>query len=277
VNRSRRSIVGGLGAVALTVVTVLALPGVANAAALTTETVQFGSSSNQAPPATTTWDFTTTSHFWSIVGVYSDDDYDLTLSAAGRTLASSVYGAGRTDFIAIDSNDARRPLGAYRATVRRFSGTTNFAVEQMQGRFVTTLPVPANDGVSGAGDPDLAFTSISSNRVVRISDIFLVAGDAFWVKTTNLDGDVFFLESNPGDSSTWVRNRSSAVSSVNSRLVDGCTVYTAQYTGWHALAMVNNSWPVTTDPAGGTGHPLIQYSTSRPSSCPVKNFPGPTP
>jgi len=258
-------------------VTVLALPGVANAAALAAESVQLGSSSAQPPAATTTWDFTTTSHFWSIVGVYSDSDYDLTLSAAGRTLTSSVYGAGRTDFIAIDSNDAHRPFGSYRATVRRYAGTTNFAVEQMQGRFVTSLPVPANDGVSGPGDADIAFATISSNRVVRISDIFLTAGDAFWVKTSAVDSDVFFLESNPADATTWIRNRASAVSSVNSRVVDGCTVYTAQFTGWHAIAMVNNSWPVTTDPAGGTGYPLIQYSTSRPSSCPVKNFPGPTP
>ena len=89
------------------------------------------------------------------MGVYSDSDYDLDLSASGTNLTSSVYGAGRTDFIAIDSNDARRALGSYRATVRRFSGTANFAVEQMQGRFTLTLPVPANDGVSGPGDPDI--------------------------------------------------------------------------------------------------------------------------
>lgn len=276
-NTLRRSFVVGLCAAATAMVTVLALPGVANAAPLATETVRFGSTTTAPPPATTTWDFSTTSRYWSIVGVYSDSDYDLDLSASGTRLASSTYGSARTDFIAINSNDGARPLGSYRATVRRFSGTANFAVEQQQGRFVQNLPTPANDGVSGPGDPDITIVGIDSGRVIRIVDIFMTAGEAFWLKDTDPDGFAFFLESDPSSPATWVRTRSSAVSSANARVVDGCTIYTAQFSGWHAIALVNNSNPNPTDPRTGTGFPLHRYSSARPTSCPIKNFPGPTP
>jgi hypothetical protein len=264
-------VVGGLGAAVTTVITVLALPGVAHAAALFTEVVRTGSD------ATITFDFNTTSTYWSVVGVYSDSDYDLDLSGSGSPLGSSAYGSARTDFIAIDSNSARRPLGAYQATVRRYSGTNPFAAEQMQGRFVTTLPTPANDGVSGPGDPDIAIVGIDTGRVVRITDIYLTAGQSFWVKKTDVDSDFFLLESDPSTPSTWVRSRGDAVSSADARVVDGCTIYTARFTGWHATVMVNNSWPAPTTPKTGTGYPMMRYSPSRPTSCPIKNFPGPTP
>jgi hypothetical protein len=92
-----------------------------------------------------------------------------------------------------------------------------------------------------------------------------------------LDGNVFFLESNPASPATYVRSRGSAVSSASGRVVDGCTIYTARFTGWHAIAVVTNSLPAATNPPGGSAYPLHRYSPSRPTSCPIKNFPGPTP
>jgi len=276
--KKRRSIIGGLAALGLTMVTVLALPGVANAAALATESVQLGSSISSPPPAVSTWDFSSTSRYWSIAAVYSDSDYDLDVSSGGTRLSASLYGAGQTDFIAIDSNDGRRPTGAsYQATVRRYSGTADFAVEQMQGRIVVNLPVPANDGVSGPGDPDIAIVGVPSDRLATISDMYLNAGDAFWVRIDQLDEVVFFLESNPAVPATWVRNRTSAVSSAAGQQIDGCVLYTAHYSGWHAIVVMNQIIPHVTNPRTGSGFPLIRYSPSRPNSCPVKNFPGPTP
>lgn len=220
--------------------------------------------------------FTTTSYYWSIVAVATSSDYDIRLyDVGGALLGTSDYGTGVTDFIAINSN--LRPLGWYDATVTRFSGTGSYYVQQNQGHTVTTLPVPDNDGVTGPSDPDLAFASVLSQNVVSVSDIYLTAGQKFWVNAVDPGQQFYLLESNPADPSTFIRTRAQATAIAGTSTAEGCTLYTANYTGWHGLVEVNSDLPHTTSPQQGVANALDGYDPARPSTCPQRNFPAPTP
>lgn len=226
--------------------------------------------------ATGTYTFNTVSDYWSIVAVATSADYDLRLyDVAGALLGTSDYGTGVTDFIAINSN--LRPLGTYSATVNHYSGTGSDYVEQRQGHTITALPVPDNDGVTGPSDPDLAFASVNSQDVASVSDIYLAAGQQFWVNVANTGQTFFMLESNPSDPSTFIRTRVQATAIANTRTAQGCTLYTANYTGWHGLVEINPSLPYTSSPQQGTANALDGYDPARPNTCPQRNFPDPTP
>lgn len=225
---------------------------------------------------TANYTFNTISDYWSIVALSTSADYDIRLyDVGGALLGTSDYGTGVTDFIAINSN--LRPLGSYTATVNHYAGTGSYYVEQRQGHTVTVLPVPDNDGVTGAGDPDLAFASVMSQDVISVSDIYLTAGQQYWVNTPNTGQDFFFLESNPSDPSTFIRTRSQATAITGTRTAEGCTLYTANYSGWHGLVEVNTDPPHVTNPQQGEANALDGYDPSRPNTCPQRNFPAPTP
>jgi hypothetical protein len=220
--------------------------------------------------------FSTTTHYWSVIGVATTVDYDLALlDSSGNQLAASNYGTGVTDFIAINNN--LRPLGSYSASVTHYSGTGSFWVQQVQGHSVTTLPASANDGVSGPGDPDLAFSAVNSNNVVSVSDIYLTAGQKFWVNDPTTGVNFFLLESNPADSTTFIRTRAQATNIAGTRVAQGCTLYTANYTGWHGWVEVNPQQPYATNPQEGTANAIVAYDPARPNTCPQRNFPSPTP
>ncbi len=229
------------------------------------------------------YDFATTLPYWSIVAVAdTGSNYDLSLYVPnGRLpLASSTYaGTGVTDFIAINSND--RALGGYTAKVTHpglliLAGSTAY-VEQIQGSTVTTLPTPDNNGITGPGDPDLAFASVNSQDVIGVSDVFLNAGDKFWVNVTDPNQYFYFLESNPSDSSTFIRTRAQAAAIPGTSQHQGCTLYTANYTGWHGLVEVNQDLPHPTNPQEGLANAIVRYDPARPTTCPQRNFPDPTP
>jgi hypothetical protein len=225
---------------------------------------------------TANYTFNTISDYWSIVAVATTADYDLSLyDVGGALLGSSTYGTGVTDFIAINSN--LRPLGSYVATVTHFAGTGSYYVEQRQGHTTTFLPVPDNDGVTGAGDPDLAFAIVNSQDVISVSDIYLQAGQQYWVNVPATSGYFYMLESNPNDPSTYIRTRGQATAIPNTRYAEGCTLYTANYTGWHGLVEVNSTMPYPSNPQEGEANALDGYDPSRPNTCPQRNFPGPTP
>jgi hypothetical protein len=220
--------------------------------------------------------FNTTTHYWSVVAVGTAVDYDLRLYDGGNMLlGSSTYGTGTTDFVAINSN--LRNLGSYRASVNLYSGSGNYNVEQRQGRSMMNLPWPANDGVSGAGDPDLGFATVMSTDVISVADIWLNAGEQFWAKVSGINAGFFFLESNPADSATFIRSRVQAVLVPGTSSAQGCMLYTANYTGWHGLVVVNPDPPQATNPPSGVGYALHRMDPSRPNTCPQRNFPGPTP
>ncbi len=224
----------------------------------------------------TTYAFSTTTNYWSVIGVATSADYDLSLyNSRNILLASSTYGTGLTDFIAINSN--QRVLQSYTATVTHFAGSGSFYAEQRQGHTITTLPVSANDGVSGPGDPDLAFAAVDSQDVLSVSDIYLTAGQKFWVNDSTVGQTFFLLESDPNDISTTIRTRSQATAIPNTRTAQGCTLYTANFTGWHGLVELSYNLPHATSPQEGTANALVAYDPARPNTCPERNFPDSTP
>jgi hypothetical protein len=61
-------------------------------------------------------------------------------------------------------------------------------------------------------------------------------------------------------------------------VIDDCTLYTAEVTGWHALVMVSDTWPVITNPQQGLGLALHAFDTTDPAGyCPLADFPAATP
>lgn len=263
------SVKRGLVALGGALLLVLALPGVASASvALPDGAVVYGSTGND-------YTFSTTTTYWSVVGVQPrTGDVDLVLYSGATALNSSLWGTLKTDFVAINSNSGFRPLGAYHATVNPYSGSAAHAVQQQQGHDVITLPNPAYDGVTGAEDTDITFAVLSDDDVISVADIYLQAGQKFWSTTTDAGNSLYLLESNPSSSATFTRSRTQAGGATHA-VVDGCTLYTATYTGWHGLAVVDDRWPSA--PGAGIAYALHKWNPAKPTTCPVKNFPGPTP
>ncbi|GAA3338495.1 hypothetical protein GCM10020358_18800 [Amorphoplanes nipponensis] len=231
--------------------------------------------------ARTAQDYTyrTYQRHWSVVAVQpaAAADWDLTLrDNAGTTVATSLYGAGRTDFVAVDSNAGRRPLGAYTAAVTAYTPGL-YWVQQHTGTDTITLPPVTHHGVTGAGDPDLAFAGLADHDVVSIVDIELSAGESFWATTTTAASSLFLLESDPSAPATFAQGRATAAARQHTQVLDGCTLYTAQVSGRHALVMIGDRSPETHDPTQGQGYALHRVDPSTPASCPQRNFPAPTP
>jgi hypothetical protein len=225
--------------------------------------------------------WSTDTDYWSVVAVTAapPTDYDLQLwDTNGNELATSTYGAGTVDFIAINSNTGYEPEQSYRIAAPRYSGSTGYYLEARQGTNATTLPTPTNNGVSGAGDPQLAFASVKDADVISVEDVYLTAGTKFWVAdspTTN--GDFFFLESHPGVASTYIVTRAQAAAIPGTKEAEGCTLYTANYTGWHGFVYVNDQLPVAGQTQSGTAVSIVGYDPARPNTCPNRNFPAATP
>lgn len=223
--------------------------------------------------------FRTTTGYWSVVAMFPQkgSDYDLTLNApAPYGTSRSARGQGKTDFLAIDSNSGRVPLSGYTAKVDHYVGTGSYAIELRQGSIITTLPQPKWDGVSGASDPDLAFASLPYQHVAAIADVYLNAGEKFWASSPGAANYLFLLEST-SDTATWIQSRDEATGSGNTQVVDDCTLYTAKVSGWHGLLIVGDWTPSNPSPGGGTGYALHRFNPAKPTTCPHKNFPGPTP
>ncbi|MBQ1075853.1 hypothetical protein KBX06_22220 [Micromonospora sp. C31] len=213
---------------------------------------------------------------WAAAAVHSNSNYNISLfDQWGGWLTSSYgYGFNRSEFVAVNSHVS--PLTSYEARTSTSYGPAVAHTQWRQSHTTTTLPYPANDGVTGPSDPDLAFAALGSTQVVSVSDIHLKAGEAFWVDTAP-DTLFFLLESNPYDSTTRLRNRHQHATAGVVRTAQGCTLYRANHSGVHGLLMVADAAPVTTTPPGGTAVALHRYDPARPYTCPQRNFPGPTP
>ncbi len=228
--------------------------------------------------APTTYTFSTVNYYWSTWAVATDADYDVRLYEGETTRCSGTSddGTGVTDWIAINSN--LRPLGSYSATVSHWSGTGPFYIQQHQGHTVTTLPASANDGVTGPSDPDLAFASVNSQDVLSVSDIYLTAGQKFWVNVANTSQDFFLLESNPADPTTFIRTRAQAIGIAGTKKRSGVHDVHREL---HRLARPGRgerrSAARQPSPQEGEANALVAYDPARPNTCPERNFPGPTP
>jgi hypothetical protein len=113
--------------------------------------------------------------------------------------------------------------------------------------------------------------------VISVADVWLNAGDACWALVPNTTSGFYFLESNPSQSSTFIRSRAQAAAVAGTRSAQGCTLYVANYTGWHAVVALTGGRPQVTDPVTGKAYPLHRYDPSRPNTCLMRNFPGNAP
>ena len=141
------------------------------------------------------------------------------------------------------------------------------------------LPVSANDGVTGPGDPDLAFASVNSQNVLSVSDIYLTAGQKFWVNVANTSQDFFLLESNPADSSTFIRTLGAGDRDRRHEVCPGLhDVHRELHrVEWPGRGERRSAAAQMTNPQEGEANALVAYDPARPNTCPQRNFPGPTP
>lgn len=232
--------------------------------------------------AAQSFNYTTSVPYWSVAAELSQESsayYLDLLNVGGGLLDSSQYGAGYTDFVAVDSNAGTEPYQTYYPSVVQYSGGGSYAVEVQDGASIVSIPTPTHQGTTGFSDPNLAFMNINSNQVVSISDIYLTAGESFWASGDGTAGSLLYLlEANPSNSSSFIQSRAAAAEDQNTKVIDDCTLYTAEVTGWHALLMVSDTWPVATSPQQGLGIALHAFDTTDPTGyCPLADFPGPTP
>lgn len=261
----------GLAAVLAVVLTLLS-PHPALAAIIMTDGTVYTNTGH------TDYQFTTDYYGWSAVALFSPVDYHLNLfqgtTGTAYLASSTTYAPGRTEFIAINSR--YRPLSPYRAEAIRYIGTGPAYVEWDQAKHhKVVLPYPANDGVTGPGDPDLAYVSLSTSQVINLYTIELAAGDAFWARS-HPDTRIFFLESNPYHA-TQIVTRKDVARAGMLYMTDNCTLYRATRSGQHALVIVTDFEPFTTTPAEGVAVPLHRFDPARPYTCPQNNFPEYTP
>lgn len=225
------------------------------------------------------YSYTTSYDYWSVTAVQptATSDYDLTLyDAGGHPLASSTYGEGVADFVAVDSNYGTRPFQEYYPDVTQYSPGSYWAQAQYGAKTIT-LPTPTHHGTTGFSDPDITYSNLNSDNIVSISDIYLIGGESFWAVSPNAASQLYLLEADPSHPSTFVQSRYEATLRLHTQVIDNCTLYTATTTGWHALVQVRDSAPTVTNPVQGLAFGLHAYDPSQPSYCPIANFPAATP
>lgn len=228
--------------------------------------------------AAQTFSYTTEYDYWSVVAAQptSSSEYFLSLDNAGGTqLAESTYGTGLTNFIAVDSNAGTMPFQTYHPVLTPIT-SGSYWIQAQYGATEVRIPTPTHHGTTGFGDPDIAYMSLDSNDVVSIADIYLTAGESFWATTAVASSELFLLEADPSYSTTFVQNRVDATLRQSTKVIDNCTLYTASVTGWHALVLIDDTPPTTTNPQQGIAFGIHEYDPTQPNYCPMSGFPGPT-
>lgn len=170
---------------------------------------------------------------WKVVAVRpaSDTDTDLALyrdRALSSELAHSAYGAGRTDFVAINANSGHSPMQTYYPSVRQYSGTGGYLIQdEVGGR---TL---------GQGS---ARITVSGQQPVRVWDTYQVAGAPTYyraVATAAQPAQQLQLAALPADADVVARSASIQ----GEPAVDGAAatlVYTPSAEGWGGLVLLND-------------------------------------
>jgi phage baseplate assembly protein gpV len=195
--------------------------------------------SRPTPPPNHNYSFNTTTNYWSVVAVRppTGADYDLTLfDNLSQTvqLSASSLGGSVVDFVAIDSNAGRRPLGDYYPRVTKFSGTGNFAVELAQGSL--TLGAASSTQIV-----------MASTKVVAVRDTNLTANVPVTIKVTpssaTQDAELFIVNSVAGVPSTFIRGRSAALKTATATGPGGVETitFTPTTSGWYGVVLVNKA------------------------------------
>jgi hypothetical protein len=175
----------------------------------------------------------TTRLFWSVVAVRPDgtSDHDVALyddNAQTQHLITSAAAGTTIDFVAIDSNPSRRPLGDYYPRISRASGTGGYAIQYAQATLLS-----GSDAIT-----------MTAADVVAVRDVFLTAGTDVTISVTpsnpGQDPELFVLASLDAPD-TWFQRRSSAAASATGNgpgLVEQVT-YTPPRTGFFAVVVIN--------------------------------------
>ncbi len=203
------------------------------------------------PPTTRhNYSMTTSNSYWSAVVIRpGTSDYDLDLySDPGLTtlLASSRYGTGVMDYVAIDSN--RRADATYYPSVSQYAGTGTYGIEAVQGS--TTL----NAGSSTA--------TMGTLGVASIRDSYQTSGVPVYVRvvpsSASQQGEVVLLGDDPATASTWVQGRSAAKagSGVSALGQPFGFSYTPAVSEYYGLLLMN---------AAGSGTYTLYVDTAAPS------------
>jgi len=251
--------------------------GTAGAASANTNLINGGVGTGTAAQNfqyTATWDY------WSVTAIIptTTSNYDLYLdTSAGAYLGASTYGAGLTDFMAVDSNTGTRSVPQTYDPEVTDAKTGQFSIQSDFGATEVQINTPTHQGTTGFSDPDITYMNLNSNDVVSISDIYLTAGESFWAVSPSDANELYLLEADPSYSSTWVQSRAIATIRQHTKVIDNCTLYTASITGWHALVLVDDTQPVNTSPQQGMAIGLHAYDPTQPNYCPLADFPAATP
>ncbi len=115
--------------------------------------------------------------FWSVVGLRSASDYDLTLysdAAFSTNVTGSTERGAAVDFVLVDHN--RTGTGSYYPKVDRFSGTNPYTIEWEDG---PDALIPDTPVVVSWGD----------SSVVKVWDVDLVAGTLYQVSVKVVSGN----------------------------------------------------------------------------------------
>ncbi|SDO58081.1 hypothetical protein [Lentzea jiangxiensis] len=196
--------------------------------------------SRPTPPATShNFSYNTVNNSWSVVALRppAGADYNLRVyddKAQTIQKGSSVV-AGVTDFVAVNSNTGKTPLGDFYPKVSVASGTGgNYALELAQGS--TLLHVASSQSVA-----------MTSSKVVAVRDTMLTAGVPVTIKVTpgsaSQDAELFIVGSVDGSSSTYVRSRATASAGATAGgpgAVETIT-FTPAVSGWHGVVLINKA------------------------------------
>jgi hypothetical protein len=174
--------------------------------------------------------------FWSVVALRSPAgaDYDLILfddRDQQQQLADSIVRT-EIDFVAVDSNAGRRPLGDYYPRVVAANGTDNYVIE-----------------LADAGDllPAATTRAMGVNDLVAVWDLCLAAGQEVTVTVTpgapTQDAELFIMRSDAGNPATHVRDRVSAVATADNGGpgTPETITYTAPEASCHGVVLVNQA------------------------------------
>lgn len=149
--------------------------------------------------------YTTTTQAWSVMAIRppAGADYDLKLygtsDLSGSPLASSTMGSNSPDFVVVDSNPGRRPLGTVYPQVYQFAGTGNYDLKYVQATF-------------SAGIGQTVSTTMAASNPVALWETNIAASASVSIELTQPLGTnaELFLFCDTVSSSTWVRGRLSA-------------------------------------------------------------------
>ena len=188
-------------------------------------------------PSPHNYSFSTTSGFWSAVGIRGANDNDLTVyddEAQATALTSSTFGGATPDYVLVDSNSGHRPVGdSYFPRAFLFAGSGGYNVELSQ-----------DNATLSTGTATQAFTS---GDVLRVRDVSMSSGVPEFFRAVPAAGQDISIHLHKATStaSTWVQPRGSNVAAADSGGAGGAEAFTytpaADDAPWHAFVVVNKS------------------------------------